>query len=308
LNAGGTIEVKSPVAGAAALATNVTVVQPDRRGHVTAYAARVTPPGTSTVNPTRWNHTVANFAITRASTAGLAYRSFAGTDLVVDVVGWFTGTPVATTTGPAPTTATRSRVLLVGDSTLAAMDLFNDSKQGLVGFDWVVDAKSCRRLMRPSCLSAVTGVIPNTAVEAILTTPGRIDIVVIKTGYNDWFSDFPTEFHAVVDAARRRGAHTVVWQTYNEDVRPNKPRNRQAYYENNVDLRRLVTLPQYSDVLLGDWLTYSRPHQFEWFWDGTHMTREGSWAQAEYVSRWVAAIEHRPCPGTTTQDACPAPP
>lgn len=306
--AGGTVEVASPIAGAAALATNVTVVQPDRRGHVTAFPARVAPPTTSTINPTHWNHTVANFAITTTSTAGAAYRSFAGTDLVVDVVGWFTGTPRATTTGRAPNVPSRSRVLLVGDSTLAAMDLFNDSKRALVGFDWVVDAKSCRRLMRPSCLSAVTGVIPNTAVEAIRTTPGRVDIVVMKTGYNDWFSDFPAEFHAVVDAARRKGAHTVLWLTYNVDVRPNRPQARLAYTENNADLRRLVTLPQYPDVLLGDWLAYSRPRQMEWFWDGTHMTREGSWAQAEYVSRWIAAIEHRPCPGSTTDVPCPAPP
>jgi hypothetical protein len=159
----------------------------------------------------------------------------------------------------------------------------------------------------------VTGVIPNTAVEAILTTSGRVDVVVVKTGYNDWFSDFPAEFDAVVRAARQKGAHTVVWLTYNEEARPlSRTTARRAYAENNTDLRRLANDPRYRDVIVVDWLGYSWPHRFEWFWDGTHMTREGSWAQTDYVARWIAAIEHRPCPrprvpGGAIADPCPPP-
>lgn len=313
LHAGGTIEVLTPFGAASALATNVTVTRADRAGHVTAHAARAGVPGTSTVNSTHWNHTVANLAITSVSLHGLAYRSFAGTDLVVDVTGWFTGTPTPATTAKAPNTPSRSRVLLVGDSTLAAVDLYSESKRALVGFDSIVDAKSCRRLQRPSCLSAVTGVIPNTAVEAILTTAGRVDIVVVKTGYNDWFSDFPAEFDAVVSAARQKGAHTVVWLTYNEEARPaSRTKARQAYAENNVDLRRLASDHRYRDVIVVDWLGYSWPHRYEWFWDGTHMTSEGTWAQTDYVARWIAAIEHRPCPrprspGAPVADPCQPP-
>jgi hypothetical protein len=312
IHPGGTIEIRSPIADAAALATNVAAVRADRRGHVTAHPARTPLPPTSTVNPGFWNHTVANFAITTTSTHGVAYRSHAGTDLIVDVVGWFTGTPVAATGGPPVNEPTRSRVLMVGDSTLAALDLYADAQRAFVGFDPIVDAKSCRRLLRPSCLSAVTGVIPNTAVEAIMTTPGRLDIVVVKTGYNDWSSDFPSEFAAVVAAARAKGAHTILWQTYNEHVRPDRPRARRAYHENNVDVRRLAGAPGYSDVVLADWFGYSTPRELDWFWDGTHMTREGSWAQADYISRWIAAIEHRPCPrpgspGQEGPDPCPAP-
>ena len=183
------------------------------------------------------------------------------------------------------------------------------SSSALIGFDAVIDAQSCRRLFRPSCRSDTTGLVPSTAFEAILGTPGPLDIVVVKAGYNDWFSDFPTEFDAVVQAARAKGAHTIIWLTYNEDV--TRTRARQAYRENNVDLRHLAALPQYGDVLLADWLAYSTPRP-DWFHDGTHMDREGTYAQADYISRWIAAVEHRPCPrpwtvGGPILDPCPIP-
>lgn len=309
IHAGGTIEVAPPTGEAAAVVTNVTIVRPDRRGHVTAYPARTALPSTSTVNTSSWNHTIANFAITPASTAGLAYRSHGGTDLVVDATGWFTGGPRAATAGAAPNTPVRSRMLVVGDSTLGGVTLVPSSTAALIGVDAVVDAAACRRLVRPSCRSDITNVIPNTAVEAIIGSPGHVDIVVIKTGYNDWFSDFPAEFDAVVAAARSKGAHTILWLTYNEDVA--RPTARQAYAENNADLRVLTALPRYDDVILADWLAYSRLRQ-DWFWDGTHLTPDGAWALTDYVGRWAAALEHRACPrgwtvGETPPDPCPVP-
>ncbi len=306
---GGTIELASPVAGASALATNLTITNADRRGHVTAYPAGTTRPFTSAINPAMHDHTLANMAITRISDRGAAYYAHAGVDAVVDLTGYFTGAPATASSGPAPNQAGRSRVLLVGDSTLASLGVYTDGRDALLGFEPIVDAQSCRRLLRPSCHSRVTNLTPNTAVEAILGTPGVLDIVVVKAGYNDWFSDFPVEFHAVVEASRIKGAHTIVWLSYNEDVA--RENARRAYHENNVDLYQLARLPQYGDVLLADWLTYSRPHP-QWFDDGTHAGREGTYAIADYVSRWVAAIEHKPCPrpwwpGQPSPDPCPNP-
>lgn len=306
---GGAIELASPFAGAAALVTNVTSVRADRRSFVTAFPAGHPVPETSTVNPGWWNHTVANLAVTQVSTRGTAYWSSGGTDLLVDVTGWFTGSPVDAVGAVPPNTPRRSRVLLVGDSTLASLAFYTQAQSALVGFDAVVDAASCRRLLRPSCLSDTTGLVPNTAVEAIAGTPGRLDIVVVKAGYNDWFSDFPAEFDAVVRTARAKGAHTIVWMSYNEAVE--RSNARRAYEENNADLRWLVTRPEYRDVLFADWLRYSNPRP-DWFADGTHGTPSGTWALADYVSRWVAAVEHRPCPrpwslGWATPDPCPPP-
>ena len=151
--------------------------------------------------------------------------------------------------------------------------------------------------------------MPNTAVEAILGTPGTIDVLVVKTGYNDWNSNFPAEFDAVVRAGRAKGAHTILWLSYTESQ--TSPKSRQAYQENNADLYHLVTLPQYSDVILADWRAYTSGIDY-WTWDGSHLTEAGSWLQTDFVSRWIAAIEHRPCPapwgpGGPVYNPCPPP-
>ncbi|NNE13310.1 MAG: hypothetical protein HKN41_13805 [Ilumatobacter sp.] len=309
IHPGGTIELDVEHADTAALVTNVTVTQADRSGWVVAYPAGTTRPPTSTANPAFFGHTVANLAITTISTRGIAYRSHAGADVVVDVTGSFTGRPAPAALPPQPNDPTRSRVLIVGDSTLAGVDLYDASKVALRGFDAIVDAESCRRLLRPSCFSNVTLRTPNTAVEAIEGTPGTLDIVVVKAGFNDWFSDFPREFDAVVAASRSKGAHTILWMTQNEAIRPG--RRRTAYEENNVDIRWLTPLPQYSDVIMADWQAYSDPRQ-DWFEDGTHVTRDGAYAITDYVARWIAALEHRPCPrplvvGGAIPDPCPIP-
>jgi len=307
---GGTIELAVPVTGAAAAVTNLTVVAPDRTGHVTAFPARTPLPDTSAVNAAFRDHTVANMAISRVSTNGLAYRSHASTDLIVDMTGWFTGTPA-----PSATPAGRnqppppSRVLLVGDSTLSSLVYLPQTAGALIGFEAVYDRGNCRRLLRQSCVSPTTGVRPTTAVEAIGAAPGSFDIVYIKAGYNDWFTHFPTEFDAVVGAARAKGAHTVLWQTYNTAVY--RPTELRAYQEKNVSLRAIVGLPQYDDVHLADWAAYSDPRR-DWFWDGIHVTTAGAWAIPDYISRWIAHLERRPCPrpwalGQPTPEPCPRP-
>jgi hypothetical protein len=307
---GGTVGVPNSFPGAAALVTNVTATRSDRAGFVTAYAAGTSRPDTSTLNPATFEHTLANLAITRLSDMGLAYYSHAGNDVVVDVTGMFTGTPVAATEVTVPAHPAFSRVLLVGDSTLAAVSLlYPQSQSAFIGFAGIVDAASCRRLSRPSCKSAVTLAVPNTAVEAILGTPGTIDVLVVKTGYNDWNSNFPAEFDAVVRAGRAKGAHTILWLSYTESQ--TSPKSREAYQENNADLYQLVTLPQYSDVVLADWRAYTAGIDY-WTWDGSHLTEAGSWLQTDFVSRWIAAIEHRPCPapwgpGGPAYDPCPPP-
>ena len=44
-----------------------------------------------------------------------------------------------------------------------------------------------------------------------------------------------------------------------------------------------------------DWRAYTANIEY-WTWDGSHLTEAGSWLTTDYVSRWMAAIEHRPCP------------
>lgn len=308
LFAGGTREIAG-VAGAQALVTNLTAVDADWRGHVTAYPAGRPLPPTSSVNQGYHDHTVANMAITVASDRGLAYRALSGTDLVVDLTGYFTGTPVAATEGIAANPDVPPRVLIVGDSAMAALDVFTDSQRALAGAEFYVDADNCRRLVHTSCRSDVTGRIPNTALEALDEAPGQFDIVYMDVGHNDWHDpDFAWQVDTIMRAARAKGAKIVLWATYTEHVRI-QGGAAAAYAWNNAMLRALQ--PAYPDMVLADWSSYSSWHP-EWFWDGTHMYRAGAWGVADYIARWTAAITHRPCPapwmrGGPIDTPCPHP-
>ena len=94
---GGAVEIANVGPNAAALALNVTIVNPISPGYLTASAARQTRPPTSTVNGGTASDIAAAAAIVPTSVAGVGVYSNAGADLVVDMSGWFLGTP-----GPAP--------------------------------------------------------------------------------------------------------------------------------------------------------------------------------------------------------------
>ena len=200
---------------------------------------------------------------------GTAYFSDRGTDLIVDITGYFTGTPVAS---PLPVPANvrpPSRVLIVGDSTLAAVRFVTGSQGAMRGFDPVLDAEPCRRLVFPSCHSPTTNRVPNTAYEAITTTPGWVDAVVIMTGYNDWYDDFGYFLRTIVGAARAKGARQIVWLTYSEEGK--SAEDHGAYVKNNVDLRAAAAVPGYEDVQVADWNAYIH-HGDHWAgFDGIHL-------------------------------------
>jgi hypothetical protein len=131
---GGTIDVASPIAGAGALAVNVTLDLAERWGFVTAYPARTARPTTSTVNATDRGETSAAFAIVPQSSEGIGYYSHAGNELIVDVAGWFPGAVVAPTQTfaanlPSPRCAS-------GSSAASLTSFFNDGTAPLSGGDY----------------------------------------------------------------------------------------------------------------------------------------------------------------------------
>ena len=81
-------------------------------------------------------------------------------------------------------------MLLVGDSTLGGFVDVPQAKASLRGFVPILDARPCRRLARPSCRSAFTNVVPNTAVEAIAAA----------TACHEW-AEVPGTQQAVVNPA-----------------------------------------------------------------------------------------------------------
>jgi hypothetical protein len=179
---------------------------------------------------------------------------------------------------------------MVGDSTMSVIRFVPASQVALDDLDAIVDGEPCRRLVFPSCRSNTTLRVPNTAYEAIVGTPGSLDAVVIMTGYNDWFDDFGAAFDTIVGAARAKGARHVVWLTYVEGG--SSPTALRAYQQNNRDLRAVAA--NVADVTVADWNGYSR--RGPWMApDGVHLTPLGAYALADYIARFVAHVEGRPC-------------
>ncbi|MCU1392483.1 MAG: hypothetical protein JWM34_911 [Ilumatobacteraceae bacterium] len=80
-----------------AVVVNLTTSETRGAGYFTGYPARTDRPLASNLNASTKNQTVANHAILRVSTAGVAVYTQTGGDLIVDVAGYYIGTPVAAT-------------------------------------------------------------------------------------------------------------------------------------------------------------------------------------------------------------------
>ncbi|HWM18147.1 MAG TPA: hypothetical protein VNO51_00560 [Ilumatobacteraceae bacterium] len=298
------------VPSAAAVATNVTLDRTDDAGYLTAYPAGTALPDVSTVNSTRPADTIANAAITRLSTRGTAYFSDRGTDVIVDVTGYFTGAPVAATLPVPPLDNGSSRVLLVGDSTLLAVGSYG-LLHAFQGFDDVYEAASCRTLGVPSC---GRNPVPNS-VATINAAVGRFDAVVIMAGYDEWWTTFPDSFEAVNDAARAKGARRIIWLSYREGVgykMPDGSTANEAFVKNNQTLREKVASGANPDVVLANWYGYTTATPTWLSSDGIHLTFTGAYGVADYISRTIANLEGRPCPqpwvdGGPIDSPCPAP-
>lgn len=189
----------------------------------------------------------------------------------------------------------KPRVLLIGDSTLLAVERYNGYR-ALRGFDYVLDAESCRTLGIPSCGKRP---LPPNAVEAIGKADGSFDDVVIMAGYDEWWTSFPDSFDEVVAAARAKGARQIIWLTYREGVTYELLTGEAAdesFVRNNQTLRAKVASGVYPDVRLAQWYPHT-PADIGWISkDGIHLTRLGALGVADYISRWVAHAEGLPCP------------
>ena len=85
---------------AQAIVANVTAVDARAAGWFTVLAARTAMQVVSNVNVVAEHDVVPNHVISRISTAGLAVYSQNGAHVLVDMAGYFTGTPADPTEGP----------------------------------------------------------------------------------------------------------------------------------------------------------------------------------------------------------------
>jgi sortase (surface protein transpeptidase) len=81
---------------------NLAVLQPWDNGFFTAYPAGGPRPNTSGLNTSAWPQTIAGHVVARISTRGMALYTSAGAHMVVDVTGYFTGTPATPSSAPLP--------------------------------------------------------------------------------------------------------------------------------------------------------------------------------------------------------------
>ena len=299
IHPGGTVEKQLAPAGAAAVVANITGIDLTGNGYVTVRAAGTPRPEVSSLNY-RWRQPVAALTISRTSTRGVAFYSYAGAHMAVDVAGWFTGTPAVATQGvpPNPFPGENTPVVVISDSAHAGIR-WNGALSYLQGAAFDARLESCRRLIGSSCRGR-EGYAPRTAVSEIQTLPyGQYHTLVMLTGYNDWSGTFPWAVDAVMAAARAKGIQRVVWWTYRENVgyvSPSAASNHASFAKNNAYLHTLPPSGRYPDLVLADWHTYSL-HQPAWFTsDGVHLTVGGASQSAIYISRKLAFLERRPCP------------
>ena len=99
LQPGWTVEVLPPVTGSA-LVYNLATTEALAAGFITAYPAGGTRGNTANVNAIGPGTAVANLAVTATSTRGVALYSFAGEHVVVDMTGYFTGSPAGAPNAP----------------------------------------------------------------------------------------------------------------------------------------------------------------------------------------------------------------
>lgn len=299
IHRGGTVEKQLLAEPAAAVVANVTAVDPTGWGFVTVFAAGTPMPDVSSLNY-RWRQPVAALAVSRLSDRGVALHSYAGSHMIVDVAGWFTGAPAVATT-PPPTNvfpAADSEILLISDSAFAGIR-WTGALPLLQGGVWDARLESCRRLIGVSCRGR-EGYAPPTAATELSTVPaGAYRILVVATGYNDWSGLFPSGVEAVMSRARAKGIDRVVWLTYRETVgyvSPGGASNQATFAANNRHLVSVLMSGRYPELVLADWNSYSRWRPSWLTSDGVHLTTQGAPEAATYLSRKLAFLERRPCP------------
>jgi hypothetical protein len=220
---------------------------------------------------------------------------------------------VATTVAPPPTTIgfpPVPRVLLIGDSTLQAVERYHKLAV-LLGMDPVYEARSCRLLAVPSC---GRNPAPN-AVTVIDTAEGNFDIVVIMAGYDQWYDTFADSFDQVVASARAKGARRIIWLSYPEGVDyllPNGTPGNESLVNINQIMRDKIAGGAFPDVVIADWFNYASAAP-EWFnKDDIHLSPTGATGVADYISRQVASAASLQCPmprepGVPAEVPCPNP-
>lgn len=211
--------------------------------------------------------------------------------------------PTVKAPGPAPTKVVRSKnlvnVLLLGDSTMASLRWFEQGTVSLDGFNYKLDAESCRRIADSSCYGREKR-IPKSALRALEEFDGPLDFVVLMAGYDSSVQRVDDELERFLDEVHAQGVKVIILN-YKESLKfpaPGSRGKRSVYNDFNKILAKIVAEDNSGDVDIADWNSFSWG-QTQWFLrDGIHLNIEGAVALGWYISQIVANAADNPCPFT----------
>lgn len=166
-------------------------------------------------------------------------------------------------------------VLVIGDSVGTGITWHTDAvtvaEQGL-HIDWEVAV--CRRLIGVSCVDAITGEQPPTALDLIDSMTSVPQTVVVEMGYNDYEDTFAEAVDETMQALVARGATHVLWLTLHTFLEP--------YPALNLLLDDAAG--RWPQLELVNWDAWALGHAADWFQDdGTHLLDKGGVAMAHLI-------------------------
>jgi hypothetical protein len=181
------------------------------------------------------------------------------------------------------------RVVLISDSAISGIRWYG-RQSFLTGTSWETYLESCRRLVSPSCRGR-EGYAPRTAAGELSTIAathgpaGPNDLLVVAVGYNDYDTQFRSDFATVTTRAYDTGFKRIVWLTYRELNGYHIPLGgRSDYAAMNAIMREELASGRWPGVALWEYdqITRAKP---EWFYaDGIHVTPSGAERVAEVLS------------------------
>ena len=188
-------------------------------------------------------------------------------------------------------------VLLLGDSTLAALRWYEEGAKSLKGFSYTLDAESCRRISEWSCYGREYRT-PSNVVTALNEFDKPISLIVLMAGYDSSAKKIADEYTKLFEVIRIKKTPVVVL-TYKESLyfpAPGSRGKKSLYAEFNAALREAVASDTSGLVSIAEWNAYSAG-QASWFKsDGIHLTLKGALALGAFISTSVATATDNPCP------------
>jgi peptidoglycan/LPS O-acetylase OafA/YrhL len=115
-------------------------------------------------------------------------------------------------------------VLLLGDSTLAALRWYEDGAKSLKGFSYTLDAESCRRISEWSCYGREYRT-PSNVVTALNEFDKPISLIVLMAGYDSSAKKIADEYTKLFEVIRIKKTPVVVL-TYKESLYFTAPGSR----------------------------------------------------------------------------------